>query len=238
MLMNPNQNPMTHPSMPQMPPPQNVALPKQSRKSFFVAILMTILFLGALGFALWAFAGMQENQSNLDEKIAAASAIAVEKAEAAKEADFAEREKNPFRQYAGPAQFGSVTFSYPKTWSMYLEQAEKGTVLDLYAQPNQIVGLGSENSFAFRVQILSTSYDREAEKIQKLAEDGKATVTAFRPVNVPSELGLRAVGEVDNKKQGVLVLLPQRDKTIKIWTESTDYSGDFDAIIASLTFVP
>lgn len=236
--MNPNQNPMTNPSMPQMQPPQNVALPKQSHASFIVAILMTIFFLSAAGFGIWAFAGMQENKSNLDEKIEAASAVAVENAEAAKEVDFAEREKNPFKQYAGPAQFGSLGFSYPKTWSVYVEQAEKGTVLDLYAHPNQIAGLGSENSFAYRVQILSTSYDREAEKIQKLAEDGKATVSVFRPVNVPSELGLRAVGEINNKKQGVLVLLPQRDKTIRIWTESNDFATDFDAIIASLTFVP
>lgn len=239
MLMNPNQNPMTNPSMPPLPNGQNIQLPKQSHKSFIVAILMTILFLGAFGFGVWAFAGMQENKSNLDEKIEAASVVAVEKAEAAKEVEFAEREKDPFKQYAGPAQYGSLTFSYPKTWSMYIEQSDSGTeLLDLYAHPNQILGLDKENSFAFRVQILSNSYDKEVEKIQKTAERGETSVSAFRAAKVPSELGVRVTGEVVTNKQGVMVLLPQRDKTIKIWTESVDFTGDFDRVIESLSFVP
>jgi hypothetical protein len=38
---------------------------------------------------------------------------------------------------------------------------------------------------------------------------------------------------------GILVLLPMRDKTLKIWTESTAYFTDFNTyILPNLTFSP
>lgn len=227
--MNPNQLPHNM---------QSVELPKQSHTSLIVALLMSILFVVSLGFGIWAFIGKQENKSNLDTKIEAASEIAVEKAELAKEADFAERDKNPFKTYTGSATYGSLTFSYPRTWSVYAEENNTGKLLDLYAQPNVVTGTQASNSFALRVQTLDDSYDTLVAKFQKSAEDGKVTVAAFRAEKVPTVLGTRIAGEVVKDKQGTMILLPQRDKTFVLWTESTDYNTDFEAVIKSISFVP
>lgn len=201
-------------------------------------VLLGIGLVGAVAFGVWAFIGMQENKSDLDAKIEAASAVAVEKAETAKETEFAEREKDPFASYSGSATYGSLGFRYPKTWSVYAEEKPSGTVLDLYAHPRAVAGISKENSYALRVQILSSQYASEAAKIQRLVDRGSAAVTAFRAKNVPDVLGLRATGEIVSGKQGAMVMLPQRDKTFVLWTEQPDFVGDFDKVIESLTFVP
>lgn len=211
---------------------------KQSHTSFIVALLLAISLVLSLAFGVWAFIGMQENKSNLDEKIATAEKVAVKNAENAKEIEFGERDKNPFKNFTGSATFGSLSYDYPKTWSVYLEEKDSGTVLDFYGHPNAVKGVDKTNSFALRAQIISTSYDKEAEKVQKLVESEKVTATAFIPKNVPTGLGLRVVGEIVPDKQGVMILLPQRDKTIKIWTESPDYITDFDKVIETLNYVP
>lgn len=240
MLMQPNA-PLQPQAQPPMQPMQGLPpfrAPKQHHGSLVLAVFMTIAFVCALIFGIWAFSGMQENKSNLDAKIDAASEVAVKEAEEAKEVEFAERDKDPFRSYTGPATYGSLSFGYPKTWSVYLEEKESGTILDFYGHPFVIRGLGSDNSFAMRAQIVSSDFDNEADKFQKKAEKGTVAISAFRLEQVPSALGIRVTGEIEKDKQGIAVLLPIRDKTIKLWTESTEYTSDFDKVIQTTTFNP
>jgi hypothetical protein len=38
---------------------------------------------------------------------------------------------------------------------------------------------------------------------------------------------------------GTMVLLPMRDKTLEIWTESNDYLNDFNTyVLPNMTFAP
>jgi len=221
-----------------MNPNNTFPVPKQSHGSLIITILLVVALISSLAFGVWAFMGMQANKSDLDEKIDTASSIAVKNAEEAKELEFAEREKDPYDSFTGSATFGSLSFGYPKTWSVYLEEKDSGTVLDFYGHPNVVKGTDKTNSFALRAQIISTSYDKEAEKVQRLVDSDKVTVTAFSPKNVPSGLGIRIVGEIATAKQGVMILLPQRDKTIKVWAESPDFTPDFDKVIETLNYVP
>jgi hypothetical protein len=212
-------------------------LPKQSHTAQIVAVIMSVLFTGALAFGVWAFAGMVDNQTNLDEKIAAASTVAVQKAESEKEVEFAAREKNPYKTYTGSATYGSLTFDYPKNWSVFAENSTSATILDFYAHPELIPGFKDTN-FAFRAQIIDKEYADELKSFDAKAKSGKVTVTAFRPDTAPEQLGAIIVGEIDSGKQGTLVLLPQRDKTFRLFTESQDYLNDYANIIKSVTFVP
>lgn len=235
--MQPNMPmPPMQPMQPQMLPPMRE--PRQSHLSLIVAILMSLFFVAALIFGIWAYAGMQENKTNLDAKIEAASAVAVKAAEATKDAEFAEREKDPNRVYTGSSTFGTLSFSFPKTWSVYTEEKDTGTILDYYSSPFLVRGTGKENSFALRAQILDTNYDKELAKFDQAMKKGTVTATAYVLARVPNILGVRLSGEVAADKQGVMVILPLRDKTIKIWTESKDFLGDFDKIIETASFIP
>ena len=221
----------------QTPPNGYNGLPHQSHKGQIIAIIMTILFILSLGFGIWAFAGMVENQSDLDAKIETASEVAVQKAEADKEAEFTEREKSPFKTYKGSATYGSLNFDYPKSWSIFIETSDSGTILDFYAQPNFIPGF-KDTRFAFRAQILDSPYEDELADYDRKAEQGDVKVRAFRPEKVPEQLGAIIEGEIDRDVQGRVVLLPQRDKTIKLFTESEDYLSDYAKIIQSVTYIP
>lgn len=203
-----------------------------------LAIVMTVLFVVSLIISIWAFVGLQQNKSSLDEKVESAAAIAIERTKAEKEAEFTEREKYPYKNYTGSQTYGSLSFNYPKSWSAYAEDGTSGTILDFYAQPDVVAGTKSGSRYALRAQILSTSYQSEVDKYTRLADSSKVSIGTFRAGVIPEVLGVKISGEINTGVQGVMILLPQRDKTFKIWTESQDYVSDFDTILSTLTFVP
>ena len=218
-------------------PPHMALPPNHKRISLFVAIIMSVLFVGTLIFAIWAFMGMVENQSDLDAKIEAASKVAVEQAQEEKEIEFTEREKDPFKTYQGATTYGSLTFSYPKSWSIYVETSDRSTLLDFYAQPDLIPGF-DDTRFAFRAQIIDRPYENELAAYDRSAERGDVQVQAFRLEKLPEQLGAIITGEIRRNVQGTLVLLPQRDKTIKLFTESEDHGNDFSRILQSTSYIP
>ena len=49
---------------------------------------------------------------------------------------FAQREKEPNRQFVGPDDYGRLTFDYPKTWSVYVARdTSRGGTYEAYLNP-------------------------------------------------------------------------------------------------------
>lgn len=207
--------------------------------SVVLAAVFGLFFVASSIFAFWAFAERQDYKDNVDKKIADASAVAVQKAETAKDAEFIETEKSPVRTYKGPATYGSLSFEYPKTWSVYAEEATSGNVLNLYAFPGVIPGISGDQTYALRVEITSQSYDGEVQAYDGDLEGGTLTASAFRPEKLQNVLGLRLDGEIESEVQGTMILLPLRDRTIKVYTQIPEFVGDLEKIILpSLSFIP
>jgi hypothetical protein len=212
---------------------------KSSHVAAILAVLFGLLFLASSIFAIWAFSSRQDYKNNVDQKIADASAVAVQEAETAKDAEFVEKEKSPVRNYLGSPTYGSVSFDYPKTWSIYASESTGGTAIDLYAFPEVVPGIDGDTTYALRMEIISETYDSVVESYKDVIEIGDLSATAYRPAKVTSVLGLRLDGTLDENVQGSMVLLPLRDRTIKIYTQIPQFVGDFNNIILpSLTFVP
>src|SRR5688572_19100416 len=91
--------------------------------SLILNIVLSVLILAIGGFAIWAFMGYQDHKNNVDQKVAAAVKIAKADQQEEDAAAFAEQEKQPTRQLAGPQDLGGVTFNYPKTWSVYISNS-------------------------------------------------------------------------------------------------------------------
>ena len=211
---------------------------QQGAASAALLVIMTVAFLASTVFGIWAFMGMQENQQDVDAQIAEATEAAIELTEREKEAEFAAREKEPFRAYSASPVYGSLTFGFPKSWNVFVEEKSSGTLLDFYARPELIPGTGKNVKFALRVQIVDSSYEKEAAKLESGIEKGALTAVAYRASKVPQQLGILVRGEIGNDKRGVFVLLPLRDKTFRFWTEAEEYIEDFDAIMETVTFNP
>lgn len=207
--------------------------------SVVLAVAFGLLFVSASVFGFWAFSERGDYKNNVDAKIEDAVTLAVQKAESAKDVEFLEKEKSPVRRYSGSSTYGSLSFEYPKTWSVYVEESSSGTVLDLYAHPFVVPDTGLKQPYALRAQIISTSYDKEVESITRDVEKGTLSSEAYRPAKVQNALGIKATGEISRDLQGSMILLPLRDKTIKVFTESVEFLGDFNTIVLpSITFVP
>ncbi len=209
--------------------------------AWFLGFMVTLLlFLGSVGFGVWAFQGMQKYKGNVDPLIADAVTKAVDQANIKKDNAFLEKEKNPLRTYTGPSAYGSIAISYPKTWSAYVDETGKGSLpLDGSFNPSFVPGLQSQDNVSLRVQVINQAYADVLRSFQSQVKNGTVTVVPYSIAKVPSVTGVRVDGAIVDKKQGAMVVVPLRDKTLKIWTEASQYVGDFNGIVLpNLSLVP
>ena len=204
-------------------------------------IVITLLFFSSAGFGVWAFAGRQDYKDNTDAKIASAVTVAQQAESTVKDRQFAEIEKQPLRTYTGPQAFGSLLVKYPKTWSAYVDDTGTGNAqIDAYFNPGTVPALTAQNSlFALRVQVIAQSYSSTVDSIRESQQGTGAVVTPFALAKVPNIIGVRVDGNFKEQKNGSLIILPLRDKTIEISTESSDFLADFNKnILPNFSFSP
>lgn len=205
------------------------------RGSAATVLSIALLAIGLVAmsvFAIWAFMGLRDYKVNTDAKIAAAVQENAKKVQAADAIAYAEESKNPLKTYIGPEAFGTVRIVYPKTWSVYVATGNTSTPVDLYAHPEVVPSVESEDSnFALRVQVVGQSFSAVMQQYQSFQKQGKLTAKPYVLPKVASVTGARLDGQLTQNKKGSIVILPVRDKTLKIWTESDTYLKDFDQII-------
>ena len=230
-------------NVPQPPPYGNmpVQLPKRGFNALIIPLVVTaVALLVALGFGMWAFAGMQDYKTNVDDKVAAAVAIAQEETKTAKDAEFVQKEKNPLKEYKTAQAAGSIAIQYPKTWSAFVTETDDSDPVDGYFHPGYVPGIASGTDFALRLRVVSTAYSDYMKQFESKAKTGKLTIAPYKaPKVAQSTVGSRIEGEINVGQQASRVVFPLRDKTIEITSESAQFRNDFDSIIlANLTFVP
>jgi len=206
-------------------------------------ILLAVLFIGAASFAVWAFGGRQDYKNNSDAKVADAVAANKQVVQAADAKQYAEAAKNPLKTYAGPEAYGSIRVQYPKTWSAYVSTSASGSQpLDAYFHTDYVPAVSLRQTYNLRIQVNSQSYSSLLQQYVGVIKNGQATAAPYKLPKVPSVAGMRLDGQVvpgNTKETGSIVLLPLRDKTLEIWTESTAYLDDFNNnILANLSFSP
>lgn len=201
-------------------------------------VAVIVLLLGSLGFAVWAFMGRQDYKNNTDEKISEAVAVAEQALTIKKDAEYAEAAKSPYVTYQGPGAFGTLTIPHPRTWSVYADQQGRSSQpVDGFMHPG-FVSADENTNYALRFQVIEQTYDAVLKTFDGAVKQGKVAVAGYSLPLVQSVLGSRLEGEVVSKKQGVMVLLPLRDKTIKFWTEGSEYGADFEEILKQFSFIP
>lgn len=231
----------------QMPPMQQGApgpmiVPK-SRKPIgliIAVVLLSLAVVGAVGFAAWAVSERNVYKNESDQLSEKAVAEATSALSAKKDQEFAEKEKSPFKEYKGPAEYGGVSIMYPKTWSAYVvEDAGKSVPIDGYFHPNFVPGTQSKTAFALRLEVAQRTYAEQVKRYEALAKSGKVKISPYTLPKVSGATGIRVDGEFEAKLNGSMVILPLRDKTVEISTLSPNFKADFDnTILANMTFTP
>jgi hypothetical protein len=204
-------------------------------------ILVVVLFFGATGFGVWAFTSRSDFKNNSDKKSAAAAAAAREAQQSVDAAKYAEEIKQPYDSYIGPAAFGNITVNYPKTWSAYVIENDRGsTPVTAYFNPKTVPSVTDQDSnFALRVELVTSTYQTVLDAFKPRLDKGVATMQTYTLPKVPSVVGVRVEGQITERKQGTMIVMPLRNMTLKIWTESNDFKGDLDThVLPNLSFVP
>lgn len=197
-------------------------------------ILTGLVVVVLTGLLIWAYMGYSDYKNNTDDKIATAVAKAKTEQKTIDEAAALEREKVPTRTFNGPADLGSVSFQYPKTWSAYT--ARQATNLEAYFHPDVVPPIGESQPFALRVLVEDKPYETIIKSYDSLVKKGSLR---SNPVTVEGFSGIRLDGQFSKDRTGSAVIFKVRDKTLTVASDATAYNDDYDdTVLKSLKFNP
>lgn len=202
--------------------------------SLLAIIGLSLLVAVAGSLAIWAYINFNQQKTNVDARVDLAVAEAKKEQADEDEQKFAEREKEPNRQFAGPDNFGRLTFDYPKTWSVYVaKNGSSGGTYEAYFNPITVPPVGRDQQFALRALIEQKDYDEVLRSYETQVEKGDLRSSA---VSSKGHNGTRLDGNFSDDIRGSAVIFRVRDKTITLRTDADTFKPDFDKLIQTVDF--
>lgn len=195
-------------------------------------VILSVLVAGLGAFGVWAYLQYKDYKGNVDKKISVAVADAKLAQQKELEVDFAEREKQPTRQFKGPSEFGTLSFKYPKTWSVFVENdGSGGAGYEAYYMPLTVPPINAKTNFALRVTIQNKDYSTILKSYQSQLKTGALKSSTIKLKG--GQEGIRLDGQFNKStgQEGTMVLFQLRDKTVQVYTQSKEFVPDFDKII-------
>ena len=200
-----------------------------------VGIVGITLFLVASALAVWAFISYTDQKTDVDGRVTLAVAEAVKKQSEEDEAKFQEEYKKPNLEFIGPAEYGSVSFMYPKTWSVFVEAdgSNRGD-FKAYFHPTAVPPISDRDGrFAVRLEILNRDYDTVLRQYESQLKRGDLSSSTPEYNGNPST---RIDGQFSDAVRGSVVLMRVRDKTIRFSSDAETFKEDFDTLLATVDF--
>lgn len=203
---------------------------------WIVLLLVTLIVAVVFGVLFaWKYTEWEALKTDLDGQVDSALALAVAENTAKLEEAFSEREKYPYKTFAGPADYGSLTFEYPRTWSVYIaKDAASGGDFEAYMNPLEVQPVSSQSINALRVVIRNQAFDNVVSTYDNLVKSGRLTLTVRAVGNTTANL---YIGELPNGIRGMLVAFKLRDKTVLLQTDAEIFSNEFYTLLDTVSFV-
>jgi hypothetical protein len=199
-----------------------------------VGIIFIVTTVGLGGAFAWAFMNYSDQKDNVDTKVSSAVTTAVKKQADTDAATFEAQDKKPNRQFAGPEDFGAVSFDYPKTWSTYVSNdASAGGTFQAYLNPVSVPPVTGSAQYALRVTIETKDYDSALSQYTSLVKKGDLKSSTIKINGVDST---RLDGSFSSNIRGSAVVFKIRDKTVTIRSDADTFKPDFDALVATIKF--
>jgi hypothetical protein len=202
--------------------------------SMIAVIGLSVLVLVAGGAAIWAYVNYSEQKSNVDSKIKIAEAEARREQGDIEAEKFAQREKEPNRQFVGPDDYGRLTFDYPKTWSVYVARdVSRGGSYEAYLSPITVPPISATQQYALRVLIEEKDYDQVVKSYENLVKKGDLRTSA---IAANGNNGTRLDGNFSKDIRGVAAIFKIRDKTVTLRTDADTFKTDFENLVKTVNF--
>jgi hypothetical protein len=198
-----------------------------------VAILASFLLIVCIGLLIWTYSQYLSYKNDIQPKIDAAVAVAVQTKQDELERSFQLERERLKSTYRTNDTIANVSFQYPRDWSQYLVEKESGRVqIDASFHPGVVQ---DEKIYALRLQVHQRSYDDVLGEYQKKIEKGEVRA---QPIKNSNTSGIRLDGQYERDREGSLIIFPIRDKTLVLMSESTAYARVYNEIIKTLSFTP
>ena len=216
------------------------AVAKKANVSLIKTIVIVILGLVSMtfiGLFLWTLVRYNDVSTDVGGQIATAVAEAKEEQALMDEELFAEREKDPYRIFSGPADYGQLTFEYPKTWSVYIaSDASNGGDFSAYFNPIEVNVVSNKTLNALRLSIRDKAFETVASEYQKEMEK-RGSDLSIETITVGGVTANRYSGTLPGTEfNGYIVIFKIRDKTAVLQTDSVLFEGDFNRLLSTITF--
>ena len=237
--------PPQQPEMPQMPqqapqsmPPMGAAPKKKlfdnlSTVQMVILIVVSLLAVLFIGLFIWMLVMWLGAKNDVDTQIDEAVSAAVSATETRLQAEFSEQEKYPYSTFTGPSDLGSLSFEFPKTWSVYVANDSSTGDYEAYLNPDIVSPVSTTTINALRVIIRSQSIDNVTRTYDNLIKQGVVTVTT-RPIN--GETTNVYSGSLSTDIQGMAAVFKIRDKTAIVQTDAMVFSDDFTHVLDSIKY--
>lgn len=223
---------LNQPGVPASAQPAKVKSDKGSLVETIILVAVCLVAAAAIVVAVIFF--MKYNEVNEDQEtktaVAVAEAVAAEQEAAAKTLE--EKLKEPNLEFRGPEDYGSISFQYPKTWSVYVNKdASKNGDYEALFHPKAVPSLSNENSrYALRFAI----YNRQFADVAKQYSNKKDLISENFEADGGKITGTRYSGQITNKIDGTFVIFKVNDKTGVLQTDSDVLLDDYEAILKTL----
>lgn len=212
----------------------------EPKKSSTIQIIITI-FVGLvavtfIGLFIWMLIKWRTAYDDVQSQVDTAVAAAVNEEATRLNAEFTEKEKYPYKSFAGPADYGELTFEYPKTWSAYVaKDASAGGDYEAYLNPDVVPPVSTNTIVSLRVTIKDDTLDKVTKTYENNIRNNKLSLTV-RPVG--GENANIYTGELptSSKPQGIAAVFKIRDKTAIIQTDAMIFQDDFYRILDSVKY--
>ncbi|MBR3220532.1 hypothetical protein IKF76_01565 [Candidatus Saccharibacteria bacterium] len=217
----------------------NFKTPVQKAKSQRLALIIALIAISLLaavfiGLFVWMYVLWDDVSTDVNGRIDQAVAIAVNEKQTELEAAFEEREKHPYRTFLGPADYGSLTFDFPKTWSVYIpDDANYGGDYNAYLNPDKVSIVAKDTINALRVSIVNKSTDEIIASYKRAVEKGELTTSTYNVNGVNATI---YAGTLPSKLKGYIAVFKLRDKTVIMQTDAEIFKDDFFKILDTVRF--
>lgn len=209
---------------------------KKARGAVIETILLILVSIVAVVFIvlyIQKYIEWDAVSTDVDGQITRAIAVAREETATEMEEEFAEREKYEYKKFAGPIDYGSFSFEYPKTWSVYVSKdAANGGDFEAYFNPGEVQPVSTSSINALRLRIRDTSFDSVAKSYESSIKNGKLEL---KTQTVGGVLANVYKGEISNNRRGAIMLLKLRDKTVMLQTDAEIFIDDFYRLLETVT---
>lgn len=198
-------------------------------------ILLSLVALLLVGLSVWLYLQYNTQKTTADSRIGVAVANGKRTQAENDEKKFADREKEPNREFVGPDDYGRLTFSYPKTWSVYVaKDISQGGDFQAYLNPVTVPPVGkSDQRFALRVLIQNQDYDTVVQSYDDRVKSGDLKSSS---TSANGQSGTRLDGKFSTDIRGAVVIYKVRDKTVSIFTDADTFKPDFENIVKTIKF--